>query len=123
MNATRTALGAAVVAALTPAVALAHRPATASERAAVRAATVRQHQLSSAQATCQVVTISTVNDSYAELAWPQKLSSACRRVAANGVIIEHQTSRGWQLVTVGSTLQCPIKDLPTPVARDLGVCP
>jgi hypothetical protein len=44
------------------------------------------------------------------------------RVAANGLIIEHQTSHGWQFVTVGSSFSCPIKGVPTLVARDLGVC-
>ena len=109
--------------ALLPAVALAHRRATKSERTAILAAVVRQHQLSNAQAACQVVTISTVNQKYALLAWPGKLSSACARVAANGVIVEHRTTRGWRLVTVGSSFRCPIKGLPAAVAGDLGICP
>ena len=108
--------------ALTPAVALAHRLATKTERAAIVTAVVRQHELSKAQADCQAVTVSTVNSRFAKLTWPKKLSPACRRVAANGVIIEHKTSRGWHLVTVGSTLRCPIKGIPPRIARDLGVC-
>lgn len=107
---------------LLPATALAHRPATKAERTAIRSAVVRQHQLSQAQAACQVVTISTVNERYAKLAWPGRLSIACRRVAANGVIIEHRGAHGWQFVTVGSDIRCPIKGVPAPVARDLGVC-
>ena len=83
---------------------------------------VHQRQLSKAQAACQVVTISTVNQHFAKVTWPTLLSRACKRVAANGVIIEHKTSRGWQFVTVGSSLTCPIKGVPTAVARDLGVC-
>ncbi len=108
--------------ALVPAVALAHRRASKAERTAILAAVVRQHELSRAQAACQVVTISTANPSYAALTWPRKLSSACARVAANGVIIEHRTKRGWRLVTVGSSFRCPIKRVPAAVARDLGVC-
>jgi hypothetical protein len=44
------------------------------------------------------------------------------RVAANGVIIEHRTPRGWRFVTVGSSFRCPIKGVPIAVGRDLGVC-
>lgn len=109
--------------ALTPAVALAHRRATKPERTAILAAVVHQHQLSKAQAACQVVTISTVNTSYAAVTWPAKLSRACQRVAANGVIIEHHAKRSWRFVTVGSSFRCPIKGVPSRVARDLGVCP
>ncbi len=108
--------------AFVPAVALAHRRATKVERAAILAAVVRQHQLSKAQASCQLVTISTVNHGYAALSWPRKLSTACQRVAANGVIIERRTAHGWRFVTVGSSFRCPIKGVPPAVARDLGVC-
>jgi hypothetical protein len=107
---------------LIPAAAFAHRRATKAERNAVLAAVVRQGQLSKDQAACQVVTISTANRYYAATTWPGKLSRACRRVAANGVIIEHRTARGWQFVTAGSSFQCPIKGVPTRVARDLAVC-
>jgi hypothetical protein len=111
-----------VAVALVPAAALAHRSATRAERAEIVAAVVRQRELSHAQAACQVVTISTVNRNYAAVTWPAKLSRACVRVAANGVIIEHRTTRGWRFVTVGSAFRCPIKGVPTPVARDLSVC-
>jgi hypothetical protein len=112
-----------VTLALIPAAAVAHRRATKTERSAILVAVVKQRELSKAQATCQVVTVSTVNSRYSELTWPQRLSSACLRVAANGVIIERRGTHGWQFVTVGSDLRCPIKGVPTPVARDLGVCP
>jgi hypothetical protein len=108
--------------ALLPAAAVAHRRATKPERRAILAAVVHQHQLSRAQAACQVVTISTVNQRYAALTWPKRLSRACMKVAANGVIIEHRTARGWRLVTVGSEFNCPIKGVPVAVGRDLGVC-
>lgn len=107
---------------LIPAAALAHQRATRAERVAILAAVVRQGELSRAQANCQVVTISTVNHNYAAVTWPSRLSHSCLRVAANGVIVEHRTSRGWKFVTVGSSFQCPVRALPTPVARDLGIC-
>ncbi len=107
---------------LIPAAALAHRRATRAERAAILAAVVHQGELSKAQAACQVVTISTVNQSYASLTWPTRLSKACMRVAANGTIIEHRKGRQWRFVTVGSSLRCPINGVPSRVARDLGVC-
>jgi hypothetical protein len=108
--------------AVVPAAALAHRRATKPERTAILAAVVRQHELSKAQARCQIVTISTVNQRFAVLTWPKHLSRSCTRVAGNGVIIEHRTIRGWRFVTVGSDLRCPIKGVPGAVARDLGVC-
>jgi hypothetical protein len=113
---------AVVAVALLPGAALAHRRATTPERTALRAAVVRQGQLSKAQAACQVVTISTVNQTFAALTWPAKLSKSCQRVAANGVIIEHRTRGAWRFVTVGSAFHCPVKGVPTRVARDLGVC-
>ena len=108
---------------LMPAAAFAHRRATRAQRSAILAAIVRQGQLTKAQAACQKVTISTVNSSYATSTWPKKLSKACMQVAANGVIIEHRTKRGWGLVADGSSFKCPIRHLPAAVARDLGVCP
>ena len=110
------------VAAALPAAALAHRRATKSERTAILAAVVKQHQLTRAQAACQVVTISTVNHNYAALTWPSRLSHACLRVAANGVIVEHRRARAWHFVTAGSSFPCPIKGVPAAVQRDLHVC-
>jgi hypothetical protein len=120
----RTHLLVAMLAALVllPAAAVAHRRATKPERRAILAAVVQQGQLSKTQAACQVVTVSTVNQRYAALRWPKRLSRACMKVAANGVIVEYRTTRGWRLVTVGSEFSCPIKGVPTTVARDLGVC-
>lgn len=122
MNTTRLLVVLLVGMVLIPAAALAHQRATRAQRAAILAAVVRQDELSRAQANCQVVTISTVNRDYAALTWPSRLSHACLRVAANGVIIEHRTPHGWKFVTVGSSFQCPVKAVPTPVARDLGIC-
>jgi hypothetical protein len=105
-----------------PAVALAHRPATAAQRTAIRRAVVGQHQLTRAQARCQVVTLSTANPAFAKLAWPRHLSARCRRVAANGVILEHHREGHWRLVADGSDFRCPVKGVPAAVARDLDVC-
>jgi hypothetical protein len=102
--------------------AYAHTRANASEATAIRAAVVRAHQLSKQQAACQLVTISTVNRSYASLSWPAKLSASCMRVAANGVALMHETAGGWRFVTDGSSFKCPIKGVPTKVGYDLKVC-
>ena len=107
---------------LIPASAVAHRSANRTERAAILAAVVHQGELSSGQAVCQTVIVSTVNQSYAALAWPAKLSRTCLKVAANGVVIEHRGRSGWLLVAAGSSFACPIRSVPTPVARDLGLC-
>lgn len=111
-----------IVAIAIPAAASAHRTATKAERAAVLSAVVHQGKLSSAQAACQHVTISTVNQSYAALSWPAKLSKSCMRVAANGVVIEHHKGSRWVFLAEGSSFQCPVKAFPANVARDLGVC-
>jgi hypothetical protein len=106
-----------------PAGAVGHRRATRKERRAILAAVVRQRELSEAQAACQRVTISTVDQDYAALTWPAKPSSACRRVEADGVIVEHREWRRWRFVTVGSSFRCPVKGVPDRVARDLRICP
>jgi hypothetical protein len=102
--------------------AFAHTRATAGEAQAIRAAAVSAKQLSKRQAACQVVTISTVNRSYASLSWPAQMSRSCERVAANGVVLLHQTAGTWRFVTVGSSFKCPIKGIPTKVGYDLKVC-
>jgi hypothetical protein len=102
--------------------AFAHTLATASEATAIRAAVVRSHQLSKQQAACQVVTVSTVNRSYASLSWPAKLSASCEKVAANGIVLMHETAAGWRFVTDGSSFKCPIKGVPAKVGYDLKVC-
>jgi hypothetical protein len=112
-----------LVAMAIPAVAFSHRPATKAERAALLSAVLHQGKLSRAQAACQRVVISSVNRHYAVLSWPARLSKACMRVAANGVIVERHRGSRWVFLTEGSSFQCPVKALPANVARDLGVCP
>jgi hypothetical protein len=112
-----------VLAAALPAAASAHEHATPTQRRAILTAVVRQQELSQAQAACQVVTVSTVSRNYATVSWPQRLSSACEKVAADGVIIEKLHQGSWHFVTVGSGFSCPIKGVPDAVSRDLGVCP
>jgi len=111
-----------VLAAVLPAAASAHERATPAQRQAVLTAVVRQQKLSQAQAACQVVTVSTVGRNYAAVSWPQRLSTACEKVAANGVIIEKLNQGSWHFVTVGSSFTCPIRGVPDAVSRDLGVC-
>lgn len=114
--------GVVVALALLPSLAFAHTRANASQAAAIRAAAVAAHQLSRRQAACQVVTISTVNRSYASLTWPAKLSAPCERVAANGVVLMRESAGGWGFITAGSSFKCPIKGVPTKVGYDLRVC-
>jgi hypothetical protein len=108
--------------ALLPSLAFAHTRADSSDAAAVRAAAVRAHQLSKQQAACQVVTISTVNRTYASLSWPAQLSKSCRRVAADGVVLLHESAGSWRFVGAGSSFKCPIKGIPAKVSYDLKVC-
>jgi hypothetical protein len=108
-----------VLVAALPSVAIAHRAATRPQRRAILAAVVHQHQLSKAQAACQQVTISTVNATWAALAWPEKLSKACLRVAADGVIIEHFRAEAWHFSFVGSDVPCTAGGMPAKVGKDL----
>jgi hypothetical protein len=112
-----------LVLAILPAAAFAHSAASASQAKAIRAAAVKAHQLSKRQAACQVVTVSSVDRSYAAMAWPVKLSASCMKVAADGVVLLHESAGSWHVIAVGSDLRCPIKGMPTKVGRDLGVCP
>jgi hypothetical protein len=107
---------------LVPASALGHVAASSSQRGAILSAAVHQGEVSSTQAACLNVTVSTVNNTYAALAWPAKLTKACAAVAAKGVIIEHGKGTAWQVVAAGTNFQCPIKAVPATVAHDLGVC-
>lgn len=85
-------------------------------------AVVHQGELSSRQAACQTVTLSTVNRAYAALSWPEELSASCAKVAANGVIVERHSRSHWRLVAAGSKFDCPVRRVPMAVARDLGIC-
>jgi hypothetical protein len=106
-----------------PATALGHMGAGSAQRSAIITAAVHQGEVSSTQAACLTVTVSTVNNTYAALSWPAKLTKACAAVAAKGVIIEHGSGKVWSVVAAGSSFACPIKTVPVTVARDLGVCP
>jgi hypothetical protein len=106
-----------------PATALGHVAASSAQRSAILTAAVHQGEVSSTQAACLNVTVSTVNSTYAALSWPAKLTRACAAVAAKGTIIEHGSGKVWSVVAAGSSFACPIKTVPVTVARDLGVCP
>lgn len=111
-----------VTCAVVPAAALAHRSASASEAKAIRAAAVKAHQISSKQATCMDVAISSANGSYAQISWPRHLSNTCMRVAADGVIVMHRRADMWTFVTAGSSFTCPIRNVPNSVSHDFGLC-
>jgi hypothetical protein len=113
---------AVVACAAFPAFALAHRSAPASEAKAIRAAAVKAHQISSKQARCMDVAISSANGSYAEISWPRHMSNTCMRVAADGVIVMHRRAATWAFVTAGSSFTCPIRNIPASVSRDFGLC-
>lgn len=106
-----------------PASAFGHVAASSVQRSAILTAAVHQGEVSSTQAACLNVTVSTVNNTYAALAWPTKLTKACAAVAAKGTIVEHGSGRAWSVVAAGSTFACPLKTVPATVARDLGICP
>lgn len=118
----RVLIGLIAAALVVPAAALAQRHASRSERAAVVAAAVHQGEISSTQGACVSVNISTVNQGYAVLTWPARLSRGCAAVAANGTIVEQKSGASWVLVAAGSSFACPFKSVPVAVARDLGIC-
>jgi hypothetical protein len=122
MRRIRVCIALVVAGLLVPAAALGHVAASSSQRVAILSAAVHQGEVSSTQAACLNVTVSTVNNTYAALAWPAKLTKACAAVAAKGVIIEHGKGTAWQVVAAGSSFKCPINTVPIAVARDLGVC-
>lgn len=105
-----------------PAAALAQHPASRSQRAAIVTAAVHQGEISSTQGVCLSVTVSTVNQSYAVLRWPARLSRACAAVAASGTIVEQENGATWVVAAAGSSFVCPLKTVPAAVARDFGIC-
>ncbi len=105
------------------ATALARRRASAGERTAVVNAAVAQSALSHGQGACVEVYISTVSSHWASIDFPQPPKNAhCAALAANGVLLMHRVSGHWKYVAGGSDFRCPIRGVPTPVARDLRVC-
>ncbi len=110
------------IAALLPATALARQLATRSQHAAMVAAGVAAHDINKQQGPCMQGWVSTVNRSYGMLIFTPPWTAYCRKWAADGYALFHRVRGHWRFVTAGSDLRCPIRGIPTRVARDLKVC-
>jgi hypothetical protein len=114
-----------------PAVALAHRAPTKSERAALVKAIdhyVRAH----VAAKCLREEISTVNTSWAwvEFGFNHKgqLPAICAKFASNGQVVFHHRAGKWRWIAAGSDFRnangsCSLsRKMPAKVITDLGLC-
>jgi hypothetical protein len=106
------------------AAARAERPATAAEKAAILSGLGAKSESS-----CYVAEISTVDDSWATLAFagPMQGETVNQYVSrcdpGNGTDVAHNAGEGWREVTAGSDFGlCPIPHVPTAVALDFGLC-
>jgi hypothetical protein len=112
-----------------PAVALASRPATPSQKRAL----MRAFGDGRVQARCLTARISTADPSFAEVyfigLWGagQQMPPGCERYAANGVTILRYHAGRWLTVTAGSdfattTGGCRVPHVPKPVVEDFRLC-
>lgn len=91
---------------------VASRPATPAERAELAAAFGLAPE-------CINATISTVDSQWAFF-FPTNIPSC---PAADGYVVLRHEVTGWQVQYEGSNIEaCPAGPVPTPVARDLGLC-
>lgn len=95
-----------------PVTRIASRPATETERAELAAAFGVPPE-------CIDATISTADQQWAFF-FPTNIPSCPQ---ANGYVVLRHEVTGWQVQYQGSAVEaCPLGSVPTPVARDLGLC-
>ncbi len=109
-----------------PAVALAHRAASRSQKTALTKA-FDKYVNERAPAHCLSFSISTANSTWAEVAFNGKSPAACVKYASNGVVIFHDRNRTWRFVTAGSSFisgngVCRVPGVPRNVVRDFKLC-
>lgn len=112
-----------------PAVALASRPASTSQRAAL----LKAFGDKQAPSRCLTVLISTSNRSWAALYFTglwvpaRKMPPGCAKYAANGITIFHYRAGRWRFVTAGSSFvnssgKCGVPRVPKAVIKDFRLC-
>jgi hypothetical protein len=109
-----------------PAVALAHRAPSASQKTALTTA-FDKYVDRSVPAKCLRYEVSTANSAYALVAFAAKLSHSCLKEASDGVVIFHLKSHRWRFVTAGSSFisgsgTCDVPHVPRNVAVDFKLC-
>ena len=110
----RSLLAALAALALLPTTALADRPPTKRERAAIGKGV-------DVPVRCLKIRVSTVNTRWASMQ-VRSLRRSCRRWAADGVAVyKRRTSGGWRFVTAGSAFDCPVPKVPPKVVEDLHI--
>jgi hypothetical protein len=119
----------AVVAAY-PAVALAHKAPTQTQKTALtRAFSAYVH--ASVPAHCLKYEVSTANRAWAEVEFDGvthgKLVNSCAKYASNGEVIFHFKGGKWRFVTAGSSFvnsngTCGVPGVPKPVVADFKLC-
>jgi len=119
----------AVVAAY-PAVALAHKAPTKTQRTALSQA-FNRYVHASVPAHCLKYEVSTANRAWAEVEFDGvthgKLVPSCAKFASNGEVIFHFKGGKWRFVTAGSSFEnsngtCGARGVPASVVADFRLC-
>jgi hypothetical protein len=118
------------VLAVYPALALAHRAPTRSQKAALNTA-FNKYVHATVPAHCLRYEVSTANSAWADVEFDGvqkgKLIPSCAKFASNGEVIFHLTRGRWRFVTAGSSFvnsngTCGARGVPTSVVKDFKLC-
>lgn len=112
-----------------PAVALASKPASTSQKAAL----LKAFGDKQAPARCLTALISTSNRSWGAVYFTglwvpaRKMPPGCAKYAANGITIFHYRAGRWRFVTAGSSFvnsngKCGVAHVPKAVIKDFHLC-
>jgi hypothetical protein len=112
-----------------PTVALASKPASASQKAAL----LKAFGDKQAPARCLTALISTPNRSWGAVYFTglwvpaRKMPAGCAKYAANGISIFHYRAGRWRFVTAGSSFvnsdgTCGVPHVPRAVIKDFRLC-
>jgi hypothetical protein len=109
-----------------PAIALAHKAPTKSQRAALNTA-FNRYVHERVPAGCLRYWVSTASSGWADVAFSPHFPKSCTRYASNGEVIFHLVAGKWKFVTAGSSFvnsngSCGVPHVPKAVVKDFKLC-
>jgi hypothetical protein len=109
-----------------PAIALAHKAPTKSQRTALNAA-FNKYVHAPVPANCLRYWVSTAASGWADVAFSPHFPKSCTKYASNGDVIFHLVSGKWKYVIAGSSFvnsngTCGVPHVPKAVVKDFRLC-
>lgn len=109
-----------------PAIALAHKAPTKSQRTALAKA-FGSYVHEAVPANCLHYWVSTARSGWADVAFSPTLPKSCIKFASNGDVIFHLVRGKWKFVIAGSSFvnsngTCSVRGVPKPVVNDFKLC-